>query len=61
MTRYEANIEVDGRTIWHICKQPNVEAVKAKIKRAYPGKQIEFGTIEPAHSHVPAEPLAQAA
>lgn len=61
MTRYETSIKVDGRKIQHICKQPNKDAVKARIKRAYPGREIEFGIIEPAHSCMRPEPIAEAA
>lgn len=33
---YQATIKVRGITISHMVKQPTVEAVKAKLARAYP-------------------------
>lgn len=61
MTRYEVSFKVDGRNFKHLCKQPDENAVKAKIKRAYPGKEIEAWDIISPHSLSYAEPLTEAA
>ncbi len=57
-TRFEAHITVDGQKIQHLTAQPDEDAAKAKVKRAYPGKEITFREVMPAHARLQVEYLA---